>query len=365
MTQSDPVNLLNYNQAQLQDFVLQLGEKPFRAQQLIKWIHQLGITDFDEMSNLSKAFRERLKTVAYVRAPDVISEHESRDGVIKWLMQLEQGNAVETVYIPEEGRGTLCISSQIGCTLNCSFCATGKQGFNRNLSTAEIIGQLWLAVRRLAKSGKVQERVITNVVMMGMGEPLFNTDAVIPALDLMMNDSAYNLSKYRVTVSTSGVVPAMLTLKDRSDCALAVSLHAPTDALRDILVPLNKKYPLAKLMEVCRDYFSNEPRRSVMFEYVMLDGVNDQPEHARQLIKLLNGIRCKVNLIPFNPFPNTQYRCSGKPAILAFQSIMNQAGIVTTVRQTRGDDVDGACGQLAGEFQDKTKRRERVERQGK
>lgn len=355
-----PVNLLNYNQAQLEAFVLELGEKPYRAKQLIKWIHQIGETDFDKMTNLSKAFRHQLQARTVIEPPTMISEHISEDGTIKWLMQLGEGNAVETVFIPEKVRGTLCVSSQIGCSLDCSFCATGKQGFNRNLTTAEIIGQLWLAVRRLAISGKVHERVVTNVVMMGMGEPLLNFEPVVSAMDLMLDDSAYNLSKYRVTLSTSGVIPAMLELKARTNVALAVSLHAPNDELRNILVPINKKYNINKLMDVCRNYFEDEPRRAVCFEYVMLNGVNDQPEHARQLIKLCANVSCKFNLIPFNPFPNTQYTCSSNNAIKKFQEILQQAGFVATVRSTRGDDIDGACGQLAGKFKDRTRRSEKI-----
>lgn len=355
-TPNSKINLLNYNLAHLQDLVQQMGEKSFRAQQLIKWIHQQGETNFDNMTNLSKSFRTKLHHIAEIKTPDMISEHISEDGTIKWLMQLEQGNAVETVYIPDGDRGTLCVSSQIGCSLNCSFCATGKQGFNRNLTTAEIIGQLWLAVRRLASSGKVHERVVTNVVMMGMGEPLLNFEPVVNAMDLMLDDSAYNLSKYRVTVSTSGVIPAMHKLKARTNVALAVSLHAPNDELRNILVPINKKYNLANLMDVCRHYFEDEPRRSVTFEYVMLDGVNDQIEHAEQLIKLCRDLRCKFNLIPFNPFPNTQYNCSSWESITRFQRKLQEAGFVSTIRSTRGDDIDGACGQLAGQFHDRTRR---------
>lgn len=356
-SQSKKLNLLNYNRAQLENLVQELGEKPYRAAQLIKWIHQLGVTDFDQMTNISKASRAKLAEVAQINAPEMAFEKISADGTSKWLMRLDDGNCVETVFIPDKGRGTLCVSSQIGCALNCSFCSTGKQGFNRNLSVAEIIGQLWLAVRRLAASGKVQDRMVTNVVMMGMGEPLLNFDPVVSAIDLMLDDSAYNLSKYRVTVSTSGVIPKMLELKARSKAALAVSLHAPNDELRNILVPINKKYPLRELMVVCKEYFENEPRRSVTFEYVMLDGINDKPEHAKQLLNLVKSMDCKMNLIPFNPFPNTEYKRSTDAAIAKFQAILSHGGVITTVRRTRGEDIDGACGQLVGDFKDRTRRR--------
>lgn len=349
-------NLLDYNRNDLIQFFVELGEKPFRAQQLLQWIHQYGVTDFAAMTNLNKALREKLSEIAEIKAPEIAYENISADGTQKWLMRLADGNSVETVFIPEKDRGTLCVSSQVGCTLNCSFCSTGKQGFNRNLTVAEIIGQVWLAVRRLTSMGNIKERAISNVVMMGMGEPLLNFEPVVKAMDIMMDDLAYNLSRYRVTVSTAGVIPAMLQLKERSAASLAVSLHAPNDELRNILVPLNKKYPLKELLQVCKDYFKSDPRRVVMFEYVMLDGINDSKEHARQLVKLLSHVPCKVNLIPFNPFPNTEYHCSSRETILQFQDILIKADIRTTIRKTRGEDVDAACGQLVGEVNDRTQR---------
>jgi 23S rRNA (adenine2503-C2)-methyltransferase len=355
------INLLNFNREDLAQFFAEIGEKPFRAVQLVQWIHQFGVTDFQAMTNLNKVLRQRLIETAEIKAPEIAYEHISADGTYKWLLRLEDNNCIETVFIPEKGRGTLCVSSQVGCTLNCSFCSTGKQGFNRNLTVAEIIGQVWIAARRLGQNDTIK-RIITNIVLMGMGEPLLNFDPVVKALDIIMDDYAYNISRYRVTVSTSGVIPAMLQLKQRSKAALAVSLHAPNDELRNILVPLNKKYSLKELMAVCKDYFKDEPRRVVMFEYVMLDGVNDLPEHARQLVKLLQGIPCKVNLIPFNPFPNTEYRRSSLETIRQFQIILAAAGINTTVRKTRGDDVDAACGQLVGKVEDRTNRAARWKR---
>lgn len=349
-------NLLNFNRPQLEKFFTDIGEKPFRAQQLLQWIHKYGVTDFAAMSNVQKGLREKLAEIAEIKVPEIAYEKVSNDGTIKWLLRLDDGNCIETVFIPEKERGTLCVSSQVGCILNCSFCSTGKQGFSRNLTTAEIIGQVWIAARALAKLNPEKKRNLTNVVMMGMGEPLLNFEPMVAALDLMLDDLTYQLSKNRVTVSTSGVIPQMLELKKRSPVCLAVSLHAPNDELRNILVPLNKKYRLKELMAVCRDYFKEDSRRVVMFEYVMLDGVNDTPEHARELVKLLKDVPCKVNLIPFNPFPNTEYRRSSDLAIETFQKILAGAGITTLVRRTRGDDVDAACGQLVGEVQDKTER---------
>lgn len=350
------VNLLNYNYEQLRDFLKELGEKPYRAQQLMQWIHQVGLDDFNQMSNLGKKLRERLADVAEIRLPEITSVQKSNDGTHKWLLKLDCGNCIESVFIPEAKRGTLCISSQVGCGLNCSFCSTGKQGFNRNLSTAEIIGQLWIAVRELSKQQGAHDKRVTNVVMMGMGEPLLNFDNVVSAMGTMMDDFAYGLSKRRVTLSTSGVIPEMERLRRVSPVSLAVSLHAPTDELRNILVPINKKYPLSQLMDMCRNYFENEPRRVVTFEYVMLKDVNDQPEHARQLIKLLENVPSKVNLIPFNPFPLTEYQRSSQKTIDAFRDQLMSKGINTITRKTRGDDIDAACGQLAGEFQDRTSR---------
>ncbi len=353
------INLLNFNYQQMRQFLNDIGEKPYRAQQLMQWIHQVGFHDFSHMTNLGKSLRARLSEIAEIRLPEIVACQRSSDGTHKWLLKLDCGNCIETVYIPESTRGTLCVSSQVGCALNCSFCSTAKQGFNRNLSTAEIIGQVWLAVRELSLQEGVHDKKITNVVMMGMGEPLLNFDNVVSAMDIMMHDFAYGLSKRRVTLSTSGVIPEMERLKEVSPVALAVSLHAPNDELRNILVPINKKYPLAQLMDVCKRYFEHEPRRVVTFEYVMLKGVNDQPEHAQQLIKLLRDVPAKVNLIPFNPFPLTQYERSPLTAINAFRDLLMAKGINTITRKTRGDDIDAACGQLAGDVQDRTSRSQR------
>lgn len=352
------VNLLDFNYQQMRQFMSDCGEKPYRAQQLMQWIHQAGFHNFDQMSNVGKALRERLTQMAEIRLPEIISCQKSSDGTHKWLLKLDCGNCIETVFIPEAKRGTLCVSSQVGCALNCSFCSTAKQGFNRNLSTAEIIGQVWLAVRELSQKQGAHDKRVTNVVMMGMGEPLLNFDNVISAMDIMMDDLAYGLSKRRVTLSTSGVIPEMERLRELSPVSLAVSLHAPTDALRNELVPINKKYPLAQLMDICARYFK-EPKRVVTFEYVMLKGVNDQPEHASQLIKLLQNVPAKVNLIPFNPFPLTQYERSSQSTINAFRDQLVSKGINTITRKTRGDDIDAACGQLAGEVKDRTSRSQR------
>lgn len=351
------VNLLDFNYQQLNQFFCDLGEKPFRAKQVMQWIHQSGISDFSQMLNLSKALRERLSTVAEIRLPEIVNCHISADGTRKWLIKLSCGNCIETVFIPELKRGTLCVSSQVGCALNCSFCSTGKQGFNRNLHTAEIIGQVWLAARELSKSNGIHDKQITNVVMMGMGEPLLNFENVVSAMDIMMDDLAYGLSKRRVTLSTSGVLPDLERLKEVSPVSLAVSLHAPNNALRDVLVPINKKYPIEALLALCKNYFRDEPRRKITFEYVMLKGVNDSTEHAFALAKILQDIPAKVNLIPFNPFPMTQYQRSTPEAIDAFQSILIRKGINTMKRKTRGDDIDAACGQLAGkDIKDRTRR---------
>lgn len=353
------VNLLNYNYQQLRELLTQWGEQPFRAQQLIQWIHQTGLNDFAQMTNLGKALKEKLSRIAQISLPEIVSCQKSSDGTHKWLLKLECGNCIETVFIPEANRGTLCVSSQVGCALNCSFCSTGKQGFNRNLSTAEIIGQVWLAVRELSLNQGTHDKRVTNVVMMGMGEPLLNFDNVVAAMDIMMDDFAYGLSKRRVTLSTSGVLPELERLKEVSPVALAVSLHAPNDELRNELVPINKKYPLVQLMALCKKYFKDEPRRKVTFEYVMLKGVNDQLEHATQLIKLLKDVPAKVNLIPFNPFPMTQYQRSSQATIDAFRDRLIHNGINTITRKTRGDDIDAACGQLAGEVKDRTSRSQR------
>lgn len=348
---SSKLNLLNFDRKGLEAFFAELGEKPFRATQVLKWIHQEGVSDFELMSNLSKALRARLADIAEVRLPEIVFEQKSEDGTYKWVLELDGQNRIETVFIPEEGRGTLCVSSQVGCALECTFCSTAQQGFNRNLSTAEIIGQVWVAAKAL--KGKAN---LTNVVMMGMGEPLLNFNSTVASLNLMMDDFAYGLAKRRVTVSTSGVVPALLRLADVSEASLAVSLHAPNDELRDILVPINKKYPIAQLLEACKYYIKDEKRRKITFEYVMLSGINDSVEQAHQLSKLLEGIPSKVNLIPFNPFPNTQYTRSSNNAIHRFTAVLKEAGLITTTRKTRGDDIDAACGQLVGKVKDKTKR---------
>lgn len=315
-----------------------MGEKPFHAVQVLKWIHQQRVIEFDAMTNLSHALREKLNQCAEIKFPEIITEKISKDGTRKWLFKLEDNNHIETVFIPEKGRGTLCVSSQVGCALQCGFCATGTLGFKRNLTVAEIIGQVWQAKQNLH---------ITNVVMMGMGEPLLNFDNVIKAMEIMMDDNAYGLSKYRVTLSTSGIVPMMWKLREVSEVSLAVSLHAPNDELRNKLMPINKKYPLKELMAVCKVYFK-DPRRMVTFEYVLIDGINDGKEHARQLVKLLQGIRCKINLIPFNPFPGSKCRCSSAEAIENFRNILLRSRINTITRKTRGSDIAGSCGQLLG-----------------
>lgn len=356
---STKTNLLGLDRKAMQAFFTSIGEAPWRADQILKWIHFNGVTDFQLMSNISKDLRNKLTEIAEVVTPQVLYEKAASDDTHKWLLRLQDGNVIETVFIPEKTRGTLCISSQVGCILNCDFCSTGKQGFNRNLTTAEIMSQLWIAVRHLSKQNGIHDHAVTNVVMMGMGEPLLNFDNVLPALELMLSDHAYGLSKRRVTVSTAGVVPAMKQLKELSDCALAVSLHAPNDELRNKLVPLNKKYPLKDLMEVCRSYFKDEPRRSITMEYVMLAGVNDTPQHAKELIRLLEGVQAKMNLIPFNPFPNTDYQRSDMDTIMRFRDILMKSGLNTTIRRTRGDDIDAACGQLVGQVKDRTRRKER------
>ncbi len=344
-------NLLDYDRKGLAAFFVDLGEKPFRATQILKWLYQEGVEDFDLMTDLSKSLRAYLKENCYLATPEIVIEQIASDGTRKWALQTSCGNRIETVFIPEEGRGTLCVSSQIGCALACTFCSTAQQGFNRNLTTAEIIGQVIVAQKRLGTSKK-----ITNVVMMGMGEPLLNFDNVVAAMNLMMDDFTFGLSKRRVTISTSGVVPAMYRLTQACDVSLAVSLHAVNDELRDELVPINKKYPLKELMEACRDNAKIAPRRTVTFEYVMLAGVNDSIQDAKGLIKLLKTVPSKLNLIPFNPFPNNNYRCSSSETIHRFKTLLNDAGIITTVRKTRGEDIDAACGQLVGQVDDKSRR---------
>ena len=349
------VNLLDYDLPGLTGYFAELGEKPFRAKQVMRWMHHFGAADFAEMSDLAKSLREKLGQLATVTPPSMMAEQASADGTRKWLLDVGSMNGVETVFIPDDTRGTLCVSSQVGCALECTFCSTGRQGFNRNLSVAEIIGQLWWANHAMGRDPK-GERIITNVVMMGMGEPLANYTNVVTALNIMLDDHAYGLSRRRVTVSTSGLVPAMDRLREDCPVALAVSLHAPNDKLRDVIVPINRKYPLAELMAACQRYLEKAPRDFVTFEYVMLDGINDQPEHARQLIERVRDVPCKFNLIPFNPFPDSGYRCSRGDAIRRFRDILMQAGHIVTTRKTRGDDIDAACGQLAGQVQDKTRR---------
>jgi 23S rRNA (adenine2503-C2)-methyltransferase len=353
------INLLDFDLDGLVAFCEQLGEKRFRAVQLARWIHQRGEADVSRMSDLARSLRDKLATLAEVRALPVLSEHASDDGTVKWLFDVGDGNAVEAVFIPEGDRGTLCVSSQAGCAVGCRFCSTGHQGFSRNLRTGEILAQLWHAEHSLRRHGvqaAAGERVVTNVVMMGMGEPLQNYAQVLPALRLMLDDNGYGLSRRRVTVSTSGVVPMIDRLRDDCPVALAVSLHAPNDALRDQLVPLNRKYPLAELLAACRRYLSAAPRDFITFEYCMLAGVNDAPAQARELVALVRdaGVACKFNLIPFNPFPQSGLVRSTPQAVSAFADVLTHAGIVTTVRRTRGDDIDAACGQLAGEVRDRT-----------
>ncbi|MBI5447386.1 MAG: 23S rRNA (adenine(2503)-C(2))-methyltransferase RlmN [Gammaproteobacteria bacterium] len=349
----EKINLLNFNHDDLLALLLAWGQPRYRATQIFQWIHQKGLDNINEMTNLSKDFRQLLQEKAEIRALDIALDKVSVDGTRKWLFRLADGNCIETVFIPEGERGTLCVSSQVGCAVNCTFCSTGKQGFSRDLTVAEIIGQVWLASRLLASPEK--EKPITNVVMMGMGEPLLNFENVVKSLEIMLDDNAYGLSKRRVTLSTSGFVPQMLALKKRVPVALAVSLHAPNDELRNKIVPVNRKYPLSELMAVCRDYFANEPRRTVMMEYVMLAGVNDSEKHARELIKILKDVPAKINLIPFNSFPSAPYQCSSMEVIKAFQERLMAAGFITTIRRTRGDDVDGACGQLVGQVNKRTK----------
>lgn len=354
------VNLLDFDCQALETWFESRGEKRFRARQILKWVYQLNVDDFADMTNLGKALREELGRVACIALPEVVSDQDSEDGSRKLLLKLADGNCIETVFIPEEGRGTLCVSSQVGCALNCSFCSTARQGFNRNLTTGEIIGQLLLAGRLLG-AGATGVRPVTNVVMMGMGEPLLNFDNVVAAMNLMRDDNAFGLSKRRITLSTAGMVPDIDRLRDRCDVSLAVSLHAPDDRLRDELVPLNRKYPIAELLAACRRYVADEPRRRVTFEYVMLDGVNDSDAHARALIRLLADVPAKVNLIPFNPFPQTVYKRSSGRRIARFRDLLMAAGLVTITRKTRGDDIDAACGQLAGQFVDRTRRRRTIQ----
>ena len=369
----EPINLLGLDASALTQLVGQWGGKPFRARQLQKWVHQRGASDFELMTDLARDFRAQLSEVCVVEAPKVLTQHRSADGTRKWLFDVGQGNAIESVFIPEDDRGTLCISSQAGCNVACTFCSTGHQGFNRNLTSAEIIGQLWWARHELmqdtasarigTQDGSDDARLISNVVMMGMGEPLLNYEPVLAALRMMLDDNAYGLSRRRVTVSTSGVVPMMDRLAQDCPVALAVSLHAPNDALRDKLVPLNKKYPIDQLLAACERYLEFAPRDFITFEYVMLDGVNDLDQHVQELIQIARRIHCKFNLIPFNPFPGSGLQRSSSQRIRDFSQQLLDAGIVTTVRKTRGDDIDAACGQLAGEVKDRTKLSERMAQQ--
>jgi len=368
------LNLLGLNRDQFESWCAERGEKPFRARQMMRWMHQSGVCDFGLMTDVSRGFREQLAGCAVIAAPEVLRDTTAPDGTRKWLFNVGTGNAIEAVYIPEgdvddesaaEGaasgrryRGTLCISSQAGCALECSFCSTGRQGFNRNLTTAEIVGQLWHASRSLSQTLGI-ERPITNVVMMGMGEPLANFDNVVSAMQLMLDDHAYGISRRRLTLSTSGLVPAMDRLRDACPVALAVSLHAPNDALRDQLVPINRKYPIRQLMDACIRYIEKAPRDFVTFEYVLLAGVNDSVAQARELVQTVKAVPCKINLIPFNPFPDSGYDRSAAPAITAFRDVLQQAGLTTTVRKTRGDTIDAACGQLAGQVRDRTRRVQR------
>lgn len=354
----EKTNLLDLDLTGLENYFTGLGEKPFRATQVLKWLHQQGVDDFDAMTNLSKELRATLKDVAEIRAPRVLRDHVAEDGTRKWLLELDGGNGIEMVFIPEEGRGTLCVSSQVGCTLNCAFCSTGHQGFNRNLTLAEMVGQIWTASRLLGNK-PAGARVLTNVVFMGMGEPLLNYETVVSAIAIMLNDNAYGLSRRRVTLSTAGLVPLIDRLRDDCPVSLAVSLHATNDRQRDELVPLNRKYPIEKLLDACRRYVENQPHRRITFEYVMLEGVNDRPEDAHALIDLLKDVPSKINLIPFNPFPEARFRRSSPSAIDRFRQTLMDAGFTVVTRRTRGDDIDAACGQLAGQVNDRTRRRER------
>jgi len=358
---TEKINLLGLSREKMAAFFLSIGEKPFRAQQILKWIHHHGVHDFDEMTNISKALREHLKTTAEIRPPEVVTEKTSKDGTRKWAVRVSGGSLVETVLIPDGDRGTLCVSSQVGCSLDCSFCSTGKQGFQRDLTAAEIVGQIWLAIKSYDAFPSTDKKVVTNVVMMGMGEPLLNFDNVVDAMDIMLDDFGYGISKRRVTLSTSGVVPALDKLGDVSQVSLAISLHAPNDKLRDQLVPINKRYPIAELLAACNRYWDkqNDTHRVTTVEYTLIAGINDSPAQARELVALLKDFPCKINLIPFNPFSLSDYRRPSKNAVNRFWQILSDSDIVTTVRSTRGDDIDAACGQLVGQVADRTKRSER------
>ncbi len=359
-SQSEKVNLLGMTYDQLEAFFVRLGEKKFRANQLMKWIYHLGAESFDEMTNISKSLRQKLTQIAEIRAPDVVSMKTSVDGTRKWIIQVGGGNCIETVFIPEDGRGTLCVSSQVGCSLDCSFCATGKQGFNRDLTAAEIIGQVWIAAKSFDSLRQGADRAVTNVVMMGMGEPLLNFDNVVSAMNIMMDDLGFGISKRRVTLSTSGLVPQIDRLGQYTDVSLAISLHAPVDDLRDQLVPVNRKYPIKQLLAACNRYLATcADKRVITVEYTLIAGVNDGTEMAYQLADLLTDLPCKINLIPFNPFPESDYQRPSNNAIARFKDILSKRKYTTTVRTTRGDDIDAACGQLAGGVKDRTRRKQR------
>ncbi len=361
MTESTgKVNLLGMTQPQLEQFFESIGEKRFRAGQVMKWIHHFGVDDFDAMTNVGKALRDKLKACAEIRGPEVVSENISKDGTRKWVVRVASGSCVETVFIPQNGRGTLCVSSQAGCALDCSFCSTGKQGFNSDLTSAEVIGQVWIANKSFGTVPAKIDRAITNVVMMGMGEPLLNFENVVSAMEIMMDDLGYGISKRKVTLSTSGVAPMIDELAERIDVSLALSLHAPNDELRSQLIPLNRKYPLAMVLDACKRYIGRLGKERVLtIEYTLLKGVNDQPEHATQMAELLADVPCKINLIPFNPFPHAGYERPSNNAVRRFQEILQQAGYNVTIRTTRGDDIDAACGQLVGNVLDRTRRSER------
>lgn len=353
------LNLLDYDSDALAALLVEHGERGYRATQFIKWVHQQGVLDLAQMTNFGQALRDKLLAIGEIRLPEVISVHESSDGTLKWLLRVGNGSAIETVFIPEMDRGTLCVSSQVGCALNCSFCATARQGFSRNLEVGEIIGQVWIAARHLGQHPKTQRR-ITNVVMMGMGEPLLNFDNVVPAMRLMLDDNAYNLGRKRVTLSTAGHVPHIDRLRETLPVSLAVSLHAPNDALRDELVPLNRTYPIAELLAACRRYVADNPHEHITFEYVMLDGVNDSITHAKELVRILRGVPAKMNLIPYNPVVGAGYRRSTPEAIDAFRRELSKAGLLTITRKTRGEDIDAACGQLVGQVQARSARHRRA-----
>ncbi len=357
---SSKTNLIGFDRAQMEAFFAGIGEKPFRATQVMKWIHQLGVSDFAEMTNLSKALREKLAETCEITTPAILSDQLSEDGTRKWLLSVPGKSAIEMVFIPEEDRGTLCVSSQVGCTLDCSFCATGKQGFNRDLTPAEIVGQVWLAKKLLGEQYKTSDRIVTNVVMMGMGEPLMNFENVVTSMNVMHDDFCFGLSRRRITLSTAGVVPKIDELKERCRVSLAVSLHAPNDELRDQLVPLNRKYPIKELLAACNRYLDDGSSRGrITFEYIMLEGVNDELEHAKQLAELMQQVPGKVNLIPFNSFEGIDYKRSSNMRITRFRDELNRAGVIATVRKTRGDDIEAACGQLAGDVMDRTRRQEK------